>query len=44
MWTCDKLQRADLIYCIAKEIREAINTLQAVKIEKFVKNEDFTHN
>ena len=26
MWTCDKLQRADLEYCIAKGIREAINT------------------
>ena len=27
MWTCDKLQRADLTYCIARGIREAINTL-----------------
>ena len=40
MWTCDKLQRADLTYCIARGIREAINTLQAVKIKKLVKNQD----
>ena len=26
MWTCDKLQRADLTYYIARGIREAINT------------------
>ena len=26
MWTCDKLQRADLTYYIARGIRETINT------------------